>query len=72
MDRDAWIMAASLLGRHGTEALAMVSEQLEALARAVQMSRNAEDAELLTFWRQTAQAILAIVEREPAGPHSVN
>jgi hypothetical protein len=72
MDRDAWIMAASLLDRHGVEALSVVSRQLEVLTRAVQMLRGADDMEMLMFWRQTAQAMLAIVEKEPAGPHSVN
>jgi hypothetical protein len=72
MDRDAWIMASSLLDRHGVEALSVVSHQLAVLTRAVQMLRNAEDMELLMFWRQTAQAMLAIVEKEPAGPHCVN
>jgi hypothetical protein len=72
MDRDAWIMASSLLDRHGVEALSVVSHQLAVLTRTVQMLRNAEDTELLMFWRQTAQAMLAIVEKEPAGPYSVN
>jgi hypothetical protein len=72
MDRDAWIMAASLLDRQGVEALSVVSHQLAVLTRAVQMLRSAEDMELLMFWRQTAQAMLAILEKEPAGPHCVN
>jgi len=65
-------MAASLLDRQGVEALSVVSHQLEVLTRAVQMLRNSEDMELLMFWRQTAQAMLAILEKEPAGPHCVN
>ena len=65
-------MAASLLDRQGVEALSVVSRQLEVLTRAVQMLRSAEDMELLMFWRQTAQAMLAILEKEPAGPHCVN
>jgi hypothetical protein len=40
--------------------------------RGVRMLSNAEDMELLKFWRQTGQAMLAIVEKEPAGLHSVN
>jgi hypothetical protein len=72
MDRDAWIMAASLLDHHGVEALSVISRQLEVLTRAVQMLKSAEDIELLRFWRQTAQAMLAIVEKEPAGPLGVN
>jgi hypothetical protein len=72
MERNAWKMAASLLDRHGVEALAVVSHQLAVLTRAVQMLRNAEDIELLMFWRQTAQAMLAILEKEPEGPHCVN
>jgi len=72
MDRDAWIMASSLLDLHGVEALSVVSHQLAVLTRAVQMLKSAEDMELLMFWRQTAQAMLAILEKEPAGPHSVN
>jgi hypothetical protein len=65
-------MAASLLDREGAKALAVVSHQLEVLTRAVQMLRSAEDMELLMFWRQTAQAMLAILEKEPVGPHCVN
>jgi hypothetical protein len=71
-DRDAWIMAATLLDRHGVEALAVVHDRLEALGHAVQSSWNADDADLLAFWRQIARAILAIVDKEPAGPQSVH
>jgi hypothetical protein len=42
-------VAASLLDRHGAEALTVVSHQLQVLTRAVQMLRNAEDMELLMF-----------------------
>jgi hypothetical protein len=44
---------------------------LATLQRAVQSS-SAEDAALLTFWRQTGQAMLAIVEAKLAGPNSVH
>jgi hypothetical protein len=72
MDRAASIMAASLLDRHGVKALSVVSQQLEVLTRAVQMLRGVDDMELLMFWRQTAQAMLAILEKGSAGPHCVN
>jgi hypothetical protein len=72
MDREAWILAAALLDRHGIEALAVVHDRLEALGRALQTSWNADDAALLKLWRQIAQAILGILEREPAGPQSVH
>jgi hypothetical protein len=72
MDRDAWIMAALLLERDGVDALAVVRDKLEALERAIEKSWGAGDAALLMFWRQTAQAILAIVEAKPAGPHSMH
>ena len=65
-------MAASPLDGHSAEALSVVSYQLEVLTRAVRMLRGAEEMEMLMFWRQTAQAMLAILEKEPAGPHCVN
>jgi len=65
-------MAASPLDGHSAEALSVVSYQLEVLTRAVRMLRGAEEMEMLMFWRQTAQAMLAILEKEPAGPHYVN
>jgi hypothetical protein len=49
MDCDAWIMAAKLLDRHGVDALAVISNQIETLTRVVQSSWNAEDAEMLMF-----------------------
>ena len=64
-------MAASLLDRQGVEALSVVSPQLAVLTRVVQMLRSAEDMELLMFWRQTAQ-VLAMLEKESAGPPCVN
>jgi hypothetical protein len=72
MDREAWILAATLLDRHGIEALAVVHDRLEALGRTLQTSWNADDAALLKLWRQIAQAILAILDREPAGPQTVH
>jgi hypothetical protein len=72
MDRNAWIMAASLLDRHGVEAAAVVCAQLATLHRLVELEARAEDIALLGFWRQTAQALLTIVEAEPAGPHSLH
>ena len=71
MDRDAWIMAALLLQHHGADALAVAIEKLETLERAVQSSWSADNAALLMFWRQTGQAMLAIVEK-PVGPHSMH
>jgi hypothetical protein len=71
-DRDVWLLAARLLDRHGEEALDVVSVQLAALQRLVELKSNAEDVALLTFWRETAHAMLAIFAAKPAGPHSLN
>jgi hypothetical protein len=72
MDRDAWIMAASLLRRHGADALALVIEKVDALEGATQSSWSADNAAPLMFWRQTGQAMLAIVEMKPVGPHNTH
>jgi hypothetical protein len=71
-DRDAWILAARLLARHGEEALDVVSVQLAALQRIIELKPNAEDVALLKFWRNTAHAMLTIFAAKPAGPHSLN
>jgi hypothetical protein len=72
MDRDAWLLAARLLDRHGEGALDVVSLQLATLKRLVDLRANAEDVALLKFWRETAHAMLTIFAAKPAGPQSVN
>jgi hypothetical protein len=72
MDRDAWLLAARLLDRHGEVALDMVSMQLATLQRLVELKPNAEDVAMLRFWRETAHAMLTIFAARPAGPQSVN
>jgi hypothetical protein len=72
MERDAWVMAASLLDQLGTEALAAVSRKLDALERAVNATWSPDDAAALVFWRETGKALIAILDAKPAGPHSVN
>jgi hypothetical protein len=72
MDRDAWIMAASLLACYGEAALDVVSVQLAALHRIVQMSWNADDAALLKFWRETAHAMLTISSAKSAGSYGAH
>jgi hypothetical protein len=72
MDRDAWLMAASLLEEHGKEAAAIVCAQIVTLHRTVEAMPNAEDAALLRFWAETGEALLAIIEAKPAGRHSLN
>ena len=65
-------MAASLLDRHGAEAAAVVCVQLATLQRLGELKASAEDIALLGFWRQTARALLTIVELKPAGPRSLH
>jgi hypothetical protein len=72
MDRDAWIMAASLLDEHGKEAATIICAQISVLHRTVEAMPNAEDAALLRFWVETGEALLAILEAKPAGRHSLN
>jgi hypothetical protein len=72
MDRNAWLLAATLLALHGESALDAVSVQLATLQRLVELKRDAEDAALLKFWRETAHAMLSIFAAKPAGPQSVN
>ena len=73
MDRDVWMMAASLLGRHGMDALVFVNNKLMELNRwYVEGAFREDDAAAMNFWRETGKAILAIVETEPSGPHSIN
>jgi hypothetical protein len=72
MDRDAWIMAASLLDQHGKEAAAIICAQIAVLHRTVEAMPNAEDATMLRFWLETGEALLAILEAKPAGPQCVN
>jgi hypothetical protein len=70
--RDSWIMGSKLLAQHGEVALDMVSVQLAALQRLVELQPNAEDVAMLRFWRETAHAMLTIFAAKPAGPQSVN
>jgi hypothetical protein len=72
MDRDAWLLAVSLLGRHGGEAAAVVCIQLATLRRLVELNRSADDAAMLRFWQQTGKALIAIVAPRRAGPHGSN
>jgi hypothetical protein len=72
MDRDAWLMAASLLDQHGKEAAAIICAQIAVLHRVVEAMPNAEDAALLRFWVETGEALLAIVNAKPAGAQRVN
>jgi hypothetical protein len=50
----------------------MVSVQLVALHRVVQMLWNADDAPLLKFWRETARAMLMIASAKSAGPYGAH
>jgi hypothetical protein len=72
MDRDAWIMASTLLARHGEAALDVLSVQLAALQRLVELKPSADDVAMLKFWRETAHAMLSIFAAKPPGQHSVN
>ena len=72
MDREPWLLASTLLARHGEEALDVVSVQLATLQRLVELKPNADDVALLKFWRETAHAMLSIFAAKPAGPHSFN
>jgi hypothetical protein len=72
MDRDAWLMAALLLDRPGKEAAALVRAQIVTLHRIVEAMPNTKDAAMLRFWVETGEALLAIVEPKPAGPHAIN
>jgi hypothetical protein len=71
MDRKPWLMAASLLDQHGKEAAAIICAQVAVLHRAVEAMPNAEDAAMLRFWVETAEALLAILEAKPAGPRGI-
>ena len=72
MHRDAWLMAVSLLARHGDKAAAVICAQLATLHRLVQLHPSAEDRAMLRFWRQTGEALIAIVELEPPGPYGAH
>jgi len=72
MDHKPWLMAVSLLARHGDEAAAVICLQLATLHRLVQLNQSAEDRAMLRFWRRTGEALVAIVEPEPARPHGLN
>lgn len=73
MHRNAWIMAASLIARHGMDALTVVSEKLYELNRCyVAGSFGDEDAASMTLWREIGAAVLAITNNEPSGAYSVN
>lgn len=72
MDRDAWLLAVSLLARHGDEAAAVICAQLATLHRLVELNHSPEDRAMLRFWRQTGEALIAIVEPKPEGAHALN
>jgi len=71
MDRDAWLMASSLLDRHGKEAAAIICAQVAVLHRVVEVMPNAEDAAMLRFWVETGEALLAIVEAKLTGARGI-
>lgn len=73
MRRNAWIMAASLIERHGMDALTVVSQKLNELNLSHLSGTFADgDAAAMRFCRETGVAALAIVQPEPSGPYSVN
>ncbi len=72
MDRQPWLMAVSMLARHGGEAVEATFLQLATLHRLVQLNPNPEDRAMLRFWQQTGKALIAIVEAKRAGSHGSN
>ena len=72
MDREPWLLAAKLLARHGEAALDVVSLQLAALQRLVELQPNADDVATLKFWREMAHAMLSIFAAKPTGPHGIH
>ncbi len=72
MDRRPWLMAVSMLARHGGEAAEATFLQLATLHRLVKLNQSAEDAAMLRFCQQTGKALIAIVAPRRAGPRSLN
>jgi hypothetical protein len=66
MERDAWIIAALMVGKHGFDAADAVADRLAALER-----EDAEDERLL-LWCQIGEAVLAIVRPQPAPREAVH
>ena len=66
MERDVWIMAAWLVGRHGFDAAVAVADKLEALEHDC-----AEQAKLL-LWLHVREAVLELMRRQPAPSEAVH
>jgi hypothetical protein len=72
MNRDPWLLAVSMLARHGGEAAEVICVQLATLHRLVELHPSVEDRAMLRFWRQTGKALIAIVEPRPGTPQPIN
>ncbi|HUH85737.1 MAG TPA: hypothetical protein VLX85_14095 [Stellaceae bacterium] len=66
MGRDAWIIAALMVDKHGFDAADALADRLAALDR-----EDAEDERLL-LWCQVGEAVLEIVRPEPAPSEAVH
>jgi hypothetical protein len=66
MERGIWLLAAFMVHKHGPDALVHVERRLAA------MQQQRDSKAHIAVWCQVARAVLAIIEAEPAGPHSVH
>jgi hypothetical protein len=66
MERGIWLLAAFMVHKHGLDALLHVERRL------VEMQQQRDSKAHIAVWCQIARAVLAIMDPEPAGRHSLN
>ena len=66
MERGVWLLAAFMVHKYGADAPVHVERRL------AEMQQQRESMAHMVVWCQIARAVLAIIEPEPDGPHSVH
>jgi hypothetical protein len=66
MERGIWLLAAFMVHKYGPEAPPYVERKL------AEMQHQHDSKAQIAVWCQIARAVLAIMEPEPPGPHSVH
>ena len=66
MDRDAWIMAAWMVAKHGADAFRTVEAKLG------KMQRDGVDEEQYMHWCWIARAVLEISRAEPCATDAIH
>ena len=66
MDRDTWLTAALMVGKHGADAFDIVESKLK------KMRRDGVDEDHFRYWCWIARPVLEITRPEPSGAEAVH